>query len=66
MPWNLTMTDFQRRQITVNRSNSDCTAKRMSGNCTNHFIRHCVDRTSIRRKTVNSQSFLTLITYPKL
>ncbi|CAB4000075.1 Hypothetical predicted protein [Paramuricea clavata] len=45
------MTEFQRRQITVSRSNSDCTAKRMAGNSTNHFIRQYVDRTSFRRKS---------------
>ena len=47
------MTEFQRRQITVSRSNSDCTAKRMAGSSTNHFIRQYVDRNSFRRKSVS-------------
>ncbi|XP_028397607.1 protein KIBRA-like [Dendronephthya gigantea] len=51
VPWNPTMTEFQRRQITVSRSNSDCTAKRMTGSSTNHFIRHFVDRSSFKRKS---------------
>lgn len=50
------MTEFQRRQITVSRSNSDCTAKRMATATTNPFMRQYVERASFKKKKVKRQS----------